>query len=265
MKKFSIILIFIIYVFTLCGCNKENKSDLDLFIEKYQSLYPNGYQLNDGWYELSVSSILYDSKSGKKKLESSFFIGNLEFTSNEEYYGNVKSSLCEISTFVYDDFDATVPLEVEYSQSYTKNTQLYRLRRKTLNSSIIEEYSEGSHALDNISFFFRLGTEIYDPDMLLTYAKMDKIYKSIEISNNVLSVMRYSFDSTNGKVTDEYYFNDSYQLIKCIRIDQAHYYLGGLNSYYTIKVLKRIDEKTIEMPTEYDREVGIDKEEVFYF
>lgn len=266
MKKVTIFLLFSIFILTLCGCSKEAKSDLDVFVEKFQSLYPNGYQINDGWYELDVSTVFYDSQSGKKKITSSSFVGDLEFGSQEEYSGKVKSSICTIFTVTYDDFDASIPLEAEYSETYTKGSNLYRLKRTTLNSSVISEYSEGSNALDNISFFFRLGTDFSNVDMLPTYARMERIYKSIEISNNVLSVVRYSFDSINGKVTDEYYFDESYQLIKCIQIDQAHFYTGGtLDSYYNIKVLRRIDGKNIEVPTEYDKELRIDNKEVFRF
>lgn len=268
MKRKAMLFIFCALFLTLCGCNHSSKSDLEIFIKNFNSAHPNGFKIDDGWYDLSVSTVTYDEQSGRKEILSSSFEGELEFL-YETYEGRVKTAKCTSFTATFDDSDYTIPLTTEYSETYTNGAELYRLRRTTSNSLLVEEYTEGSNTMSEVTFFFRLGTEFTNMNLLPMYQTWERIYQSVEVEENVLTIVWDSNEDSNGSkrvVTDEYYFDDNYHLIKTTRVDQTHFYSNGTrtdNSYFTIKVLSRCDAKTIDVPTKYQKELEVNHKESF--
>ena len=138
MKKIFLIMIVLLQLVVLFGCEKNGKTTLEIFAEEFKEVYPEGYQLENGWYEVSMSTTWYKLHTGERKVSSIRFNGELEFYG--KYYGIVKKSVFLNNTLSYDGFTSNV-LQSESVEIMSNETSFYRSVEKTKNQELIENLS----------------------------------------------------------------------------------------------------------------------------
>lgn len=257
MKKAIFLMICTLFL-SICGCSK--KSDLDIFVDKFKSTHPDGFKINNGWYEYTISSIEYDQNQGNKSIQSTKFVGDLIFQS-ESLSGKINSSDYECSTTTFIQNNSTISIKTEYSKTITNGSNLYRFNQTISDSSVIDQYSEGSESIEDVSFSFAIGTDYNQilrlPELLKNKEKYKRIYVSQQrLDNrqvNILTIEWFSTsDSFQRTVVDEYFFYDYYQPYKIIRTDQSQA-LKSTSKTYTIKVFQACEQKLLEVPKVFDK------------
>lgn len=273
MKKIISFLLCSISFLTLCGCSKKAKSDLDIFIEQFQLFNADDYKIEDGWYEYTISSVFYDEDHRHSQTITTEFIGDLAFQS-KSCSGKINASSIKCSKTIFEENNSTISIKTEYNETYTNHSNLYRLKRTTIDSNTIEEYSEGSNNLENISFSFIIGTDYSNLLSLPEYVNDKDDYKKIEIyksTKNMVDTYKLTIEWVSNEnevkrfITDEYYFDNFYRIFKMIRIDEIQSNTPAISSSYTTKVLEACKEKTIEIPSSFDKELNGDYKEYFNF
>ena len=94
------------------------------------------------------------------------------------------------------------------------------------------------------------------------------MYKLIEFNSiyNVLTIVwELGADQQGGKrtVTDKYWFDDEYKIIKLSRIERKEYGDDSKHDVYSVKVLQKCEEIDISVPVEYEYELAVDREDIF--
>lgn len=262
MKKIFLIMIVLLQLVILFGCEKNGKTTLEIFAEEFKEVYPEGYQLENGWYEVSMSTTWYKLHTGERKVSSIRFNGELEFYG--KYYGIVKKSVFLNNTLSYDGFTSNV-LQSESVEIMSNETSFYRSVEKTKNQELIEKYTEGTEKLDEINFSFSFGRDDENVHLLSEFITYD-MYKLIEFDNmhNILTIVwELGADQQGGKrsVIDKYWFDDEYKIIKLFRIERKEYGDDSKYDVYSVKVLQKCEEIDITVPNEY--EFTVDPEDVF--
>ena len=273
MKKVICFLLCSISFLSLFGCSKKAKSNLDIFIEQFQVFNSDDYKIEDGWYKYTISSIFYDSDHRHNQTITTEFIGDLAFQS-KSCSGKINASSLKVSKTIFEENNSTISIRTEYNETYTKHSNLYRLKRTTKDSNIIEEFSEGSNNVEDISFSFLIGTDFNNLLSRLEYVNDKDDYKKIEIyksTKNMVDTYKLTIEWVSIEnevkrfITDEYYFDDFYHLYKMVRIDEVQSNTPTISSSYTTKVLEECKEKAIEVPSNFDKELNADYKENFNF
>lgn len=264
MKKIFLIIVVFLQFAVLLGCEKGEKTSLDLFVDEFEEVYPEGYQLENGWYEVSMSTTWYKLHTGERKVSSVRFNGELEFEG--KYSGIVKKSIFLNNTLSYDGFTNNV-LSSESAGIMSNGTSFYRNIEKIQNGELIEKFSEGTEKLEEIYFSFSFGRDDEYAHLLSEFATYD-MYKLIEFDNirSVLTIVwELGADQQGGKknVTDKYWFDDEYKIIKLSRIERIDYGDDSKYDIYSVKVLQKCEEIDVSVPAEYDKEFIVDKNNIF--
>lgn len=264
MKKFFLLVVVFLQFIVLLGCEKNEKTTLDIFVDEFKEVYPKGYQLENGWYDVSMSTTWYKLHTGERKVSSIRFNGELEF--DGKYYGTVKKSIFLNNTFSYDGFTDNV-LQSESIEIMSNGTNFYRNVKKIKNQELVEKYSEGTEKLDEIYFSFSFGRDDENVHLLSEFITYD-MYKLIEFNSiyNVLTIVwELGADQQGGKrtVTDKYWFDDEYKIIKLSRIERKEYGDDSKHDVYSVKVLQKCEEIDISVPVEYEYELAVDREDIF--
>ena len=221
MKKIFLLIVVFLQFIVLLGCDKEEKTSLDIFVDEFKEVYPEGYQLENGWYEVSMSTTLYKLHTGERNVSSILFNGELEFTG--KYEGVVKKSMFLNNTFSYDGFTNNAS-QSESVEIMSNGTNFYRNVEKIKNQELVEKYSEGSEKLDEIYFSFSFGRDDENVHLLSEFITYD-MYKLIEFDSryNILTIVwELGADQQGGKrtVTDKYWFDNEYKIINLARIER---------------------------------------------
>ncbi|MCM1130936.1 MAG: hypothetical protein NC310_08160 [Roseburia sp.] len=274
MKKNMILVVFFIFSLSLCACSEKKESDLELFIEKFQALNSEDYKIEDGWYRYTSSSVYYNTEDMLNKTVTIEFLGDLAFQS-KTCSGSIKKSSFKCSTTTFEKQNQTISVKTEYSETYTDQSDLFRLKCTAIDSNIIEKYSEGKNNLEDVPFSFLIGSDYTNLLSLSNIGSKTDTYKAIKISkiNKNLKDISYKLtiewenfeNNIQSFVTDEYYFDPFYRLFKMIRIDESKSKNPIISSSYTTKIFEACEEKNIEVPTSFDKELSIDYMDYFKF
>ena len=264
MKKIYLLIVAILLANVLLGCEKDEKTSLDIFIEEFKDVYPTGYQLENGWYEVSVCTTLYKLHTGERQVSSVFYQGELEF--DGKYQGIVKQSQLLNNTMTYDGFSNHV-LQNEFRKVVTKGNNFHRTIEIIKNQEVVEKYTQGTDNFDGIYFSFHFGRDDENVNLLSEFITYD-MYKLIEFDSryNILTIVwELDADQQGGKrtVVDEYWFDDEYKIIKLSRIEKKEYADDSKYDFYSVKTLQKCEEIDILVPAEYDKEFNVDPNDIF--
>ena len=252
-----------------CG-SKAIENDVDIFIKEFEEHHPNGYKLQDGWYSYTEYSIRY--KTDLTEIEDTFsrtFKGKVVFTNIGEISFNRKEIYCEVEKF--DEIQKHTPvlnltyesatkecLENVYHTCYDGTNFFYEHRQYKTNPSASETIltfpTQGTDEIIGVNTSFHFAEEYNELKKLkgnnsaehkITLSVTGKMLRSISCYDNTSCVETCS---------NEYYFDNNYNLIKIKQIIHMESFeqdsLGMCND--VVSILEVIQPWNISVQTTFD-------------
>ena len=158
MKKKLIALL----VLFLTSCSSNTNTELKTFLKNFNKVYPDGFYLDDGYYEVTKRTTNY--LNNEITIEDTYFKGNLTFTNtivwdNNEtitnnpydflYFGTFTDAIYKSNTTVINDSDNNYTTKEIIKEIYYKDNSLYIFNQEKENGKIISSFTEGAKIVHN--------------------------------------------------------------------------------------------------------------------
>ncbi len=251
--------LFLLFTLSLVSCNDSavTPTPFEQFKDDFQTKYPNGYILKNGWYSAVATNNLYKNDSLTETTYEKF-VGNLSFDNTINVAGNTDEY------YFYSERKNTAQLIMEHT--YFSSSNYFKSSREELfvdvsRSAVPPDYymkysSTGGSNITFPNFIFQIDTyynelNIFDTDVV-TYCNFQ---------NNILECDIHLFGSELSNVlltTRYYYYFDTDLNITKIVEEWSKTYTGmnEVQNYYII--LTQCEAQEIKVPTEYDIEYDQD-------
>ncbi len=243
----------------LSSC-KEETSIYDEFANKYNEIYPEGYDANAKWYEYKSISTSYSFDKKEKTITSRNFIGYIDF--DKEKFSGIVTKF-ELSGNVTKFLDGKITSYKTY-HAYLNEGNYYsdeeiRYEDKSKNT----KKSEGCKNMSYLNLETDIDHDFYVVNGYDTMLSMNYVYESINIYDNYVTfnrVLPYSECEIKNTKT-KYYFDDNLEVNAIIQYedkvyDEKHQYVisNDLRNESSVSYLRLGTEKNIVVPSEYDEE-----------
>lgn len=262
-KKMMILCFFTFSFFTLTSCNKnEEKSDLESFIQIYNTYHPDSYTLEEGVYSIRTYKTTY-SKDNNYTIKEQNYIGTISFNENK-FYGT-------LSNFKYDcseiDIKDNLIINSLHKEVYCNNNNYYEIFTDTENT-----ITYGCKNINELNLQFYTCTSIeslarffFIPDLLLYSREM----KSFNFDNLKVEIVFEvpKYENTILEHTFTYYYDEQYNLLKAIRTSVYHIYNDDVkqHEYFYTSTLEKIDNYvSTEINMEYENEKNFQPEDLSF-
>ena len=266
MKKKLIALL----VLFLTSCSSNTNTELKTFLKNFNKVYPDGFYLDDGYYEVTKRTTNY--LNNEITIEDTYFKGNLAFTNtivwdNNEtitnnpydflYFGTFTDAIYKSNTTVINDSDNNYTTKEIIKEIYYKDNSLYIFNQEKENGKIISSFTEGAKNVHNTYFQFYnyLNFDLLTIKIIPPYVK-DKDYgvgpygiqKFINVSNKYTLTYMERIEYLK-KI--QYFFDSNYKLIKNINTYSKNN--GNNLSTYTF-IAKKCNPVDIIVKENYDKQ-----------
>ena len=266
MKKKLIALL----VLFLTSCSSNTNTELKTFLKNFNKVYPDGFYLDDGYYEVTKRTTNY--LNNEITIEDTYFKGNLTFTNtivwdNNEiitnnpydflYFGTFTDAIYKSNTTVINDSDNNYTTKEIIKEIYYKDNSLYIFNQEKENGKIISSFTEGAKNVHNTYFQFYnyLNFDLLTIKIIPPYVK-DKDYgvgpygiqKFINVSNKYTLTYMERIEYLK-KI--QYFFDSNYKLIKNINTYSKNN--GNNLSTYTF-IAKKCNPVDIIVKENYDKQ-----------
>ena len=266
MKKKLIALL----VLFLTSCSSNTNTELKTFLKNFNKVYPDGFYLDDGYYEVTKRTTNY--LNNEITIEDTYFKGNLTFTNtivwdNNEtitnnpydflYFVTFTDAIYKSNTTVINDSDNNYTTKEIIKEIYYKDNSLYIFNQEKENGKIISSFTEGAKNVHNTYFQFYnyLNFDLLTIKIIPPYVK-DKDYgvgpygiqKFINVSNKYTLTYMERIEYLK-KI--QYFFDSNYKLIKNINTYSKNN--GNNLSTYTF-IAKKCNPVDIIVKENYDKQ-----------
>lgn len=263
MKRCLILLISFLMSLSLVACDKEEeKNEFQIFGEKFNELYPEGYLIPNGWYKEEVTSTLYNVYTGERENKSWHFIGEVDFDSIN-YSGEIKRGKLVYVETKYNDFDEKMVVYSRKVESYMEGNRVFRKVEVNDGKSKLS-YTEGMSNVDVIYFSAEHSTDYNNMDLLQDYAKWNRWYQDVNIEirgqgeltiiSTVYGMGEWYLEGESYR-TDRVFFDENCQLVRTIRIERGHYFSEVKQDNVIVRIFEHCEPIEIVVPTIYDKEM----------
>ena len=256
MNKKHLLLSFLLL---LSSCNEE-MSIYDEFANKYNELYPEGYDSEAKWYEYQCVATSYSFDESEKTITSRNFIGYIDF--DKESFSGIVTKF-ELSGSVTKISDGKVTSYKTYYSCLNEGNYYSVEEIKYDDESKNTKLSKGCQNMNYVILKTKFDIDFYVVNGYDNMLNMNYIYESINIYDEHVSfnrVLPYSDHGVKNTKT-EYYFNDNLEVNEIIQYedwmyDEKHPYVisNDLKNQKSIEYLSFCEDVEIIVPIEYDEE-----------
>lgn len=254
----------------LTSCDEE-PSIYEELANRYNEIYPDGYDAEAKWYENQTIAISYSFNKSEKTITSRNFIGYIDF--NKEEFRGITTKF-ELSSNVTKISDGKV---ISYRTFYgcLNEGNYYSVEEiKYEDESKNTKLSRGCKNMSYINVSSGYDSSFYDFKIYDLYTKLNRIYESVNIYEDHVTFnknFRY-LKCEVIKAKTEYYFDENLEVNEIIQYKDLVYdendpYVisNNLQSEKSAERLRLSEEKEINVPTEYDEEQEYDEYWSFIF
>ena len=266
MKKIVIVFMCFVSIIAMCACNKEEKSELELYFIGLKNLYPDGINLDNGWYKMTLT-LSQEKDNGETLNVTRTMIGNLDFLmfNNQNYTRGYNAKIIEAyykeTRLEHNSLDPKADYKITNIYTYINRNNAFRSVETILNGEVVDSYTEGSNSY-NSELRVECNTDFnyisyFDYDVLGTFSKhREDIYKII--NDKHIQIINNSF-------IDHIYFNENYEIYKHVTLKSSENSYYQISKYNCILILEKCNKYDFEMPTEYDRKMEDNELNIYCF
>ena len=251
--------LLLVFLLLLSSCNEE-MSIYDEFANKYNELYPEGYDADAKWYEYQCVNTSYSFDKSEITITSRNFIGFIDF--NKQRFDGIVTKF-ELSGSITKILDGKVTCYKTYYACLNDGNYYGSEEVKYEDATLNTSFSKGCQNMNYVNLDTEIDHEFYIVNGYDLMLSMNYIYESINIYNNHVTFNRVLPYSDHGKriTKTEYYFDEDLEVNAIIQYenwnyDEKHPYVisNDLRNESSILYLKSCNGKEIIVPTEYDEE-----------
>ena len=225
MKK-KLIALLVLFL-TSCSSNTNNISintELASFLDKFNKVYPNGFVLEDGYYEITKETQSFNINENTRTFKNENFKGKL--VTNLEHCGkssSINSGIYQSHTTIINDKNENYSSKETIQEFFINDKKLYSLNQEKENGKIVSSLSTGSKDILSSTMVFFNAEPIYALNQINKWTNINNVnygvssnysYAYVEISNNSIFV----YDYYNHRIFLKYKFDfdSNFNLVKII-------------------------------------------------
>lgn len=265
-KEFKILFLIFLFALFFVGCSKPNeKTNEEMFFDKYISVHPEGYEAPEQWYKYDLESLTVNDETGEKTVESVNIIGLMKFMNHAPYVHANKASFTYVKTiFKNDEVIKKIKEEclINEGNAYKKITTIDYVN----NTETVETI--GGENVEYASFYLEFHNGMFSEPSLVYYFYKEQAsdkYDSNRFYDNISVVdekyLRLSsvrtidvYGHKNSYIT-EFWFDNDYEIKTILQSYSVSDSYNAISGYCETKTssIQTVEPIDIVVPTEYDK------------
>lgn len=267
-KRFILVIFICLLSLILCGCEeKSDNENLDIFIEKFYTYHPNGYETDPKWYSFSVTIVEQDWE--EKIIKETAYKGNAELIFSNNF--NATTSIMEMTITNTKEKENEKVLDSVDSIKYNSGNLFKEYKTFLINNEYNYKKTYFASNIDSCELHFDFNIDILMPNVIEGEERLRYI-----VDDNILRIV-YSYDKEKVQIDEDSYYikytNETYtfssemKILSISRSESKSVYKNDVNvtNYKKSSNINFTTKYKVDVPTIADEIIDLDDVIIFGF